>query len=287
MKARLSLRSVFALLPSIVHFSVTASAFLGILSALSAPASAQWENVKSPGIPRTADGKLNLSAPAPRAPDGKPDLSGIWWMPNRGPANTGVPPKYLNNIAADLKPEEVPLQPWAAAQFKQRGADLSRDFPYTRCLPPGVPLISSFPAPWKVIQNPGLVVILYENSTTYRQIFMDGRVLSRDVNPTWMGFSVGHWEGDTLVVETEGFNDKTWLDFSGHPHTESLRVTERFHRRDIGHMDIQITIDDLKAYTKPWSVTIDPELLLDGDLLESVCNENEKDLEHLIPKAPK
>ena len=113
MKARLSLRSVFALLPSIVHFSVTASAFLGILSALSAPASAQWENVKSPGIPRTADGKLNLSAPAPRAPDGKPDLSGIWWMPNRGPANTGVPPKYLNNIAADLKPEEVPLQPWA------------------------------------------------------------------------------------------------------------------------------------------------------------------------------
>ena len=256
MKARLSLRSVFALLPSIVHFSVTASAFLGILSALSAPASAQWENVKSPGIPRTADGKLNLSAPAPRAPDGKPDLSGIWWMPNRGPANTGVPPKYLNNIAADLKPEEVPLQPWAAA-------------------------------PWKVIQNPGLVVILYENSTTYRQIFMDGRVLSRDVNPTWMGFSVGHWEGDTLVVETEGFDDKTWLDFSGHPHTESLRVTERFHRRDIGHMDIQITIDDPKAYTKPWSVTIDPELLLDGDLLESVCNENEKDLEHLIPKAPK
>ena len=131
------------------------------------------------------------------------------------------------------------------------------------------------------------MVILYENSTTYRQIFMDGRVLSRDVNPTWMGFSVGHWEGDTLVVETEGFNDKTWLDFSGHPHTESLRVTERFHRRDIGHMDIQITIDDPKAYTKPWSVTIDPELLLDGDLLESVCNENEKDLEHLIPKAPK
>ena len=128
---------------------------VGILSA--APALAQWENVKNTNIPRTADGKPNLSAPAPRAPDGKPDLSGMWWMPNAGPANTGVPPKYLNNIAADLKPEEVPMQPWAATLFKQRGADFSKDFPYTRCLPTG-PMISSFPAPWKVIQTPGLPV---------------------------------------------------------------------------------------------------------------------------------
>ena len=201
-----------------------------------------------------------------------------------GAGNGDVPPKYLNNIAADLKPEEVPLQPWAAALFKQRGADLSKDFPYTRCLPPGVPMISSFPAPWKIIQNPGLIAILYENSMTYRQIFTDGRVLSKDANPSWMGYSVGHWEGDSLVVETTGFNDKTWLDFLGHPHTDALRVIERFHRRDFGHMDVQFTFDDPKAYTMPWTVKIDPVLLLDGDLFESVCNENEKDLSHLVGK---
>src|SRR3989441_6352075 len=220
-----------------LRFSLT----VGLLTAMSAPVLAQWENVKTPNIPRTADGKPNLSAPAPKAPDGKPDLSGLWWMPARGPANTGIPPKFLNNIAADLKPEEVPLQPWAQDVFKQRGADLSKDFPYTRCLPTGVPLISSFPAPWKLIQTPGLVAILYENSMTYRQIFTDGRVLSKDVDPTYMGYSVGHWEGDTLVVETSGFNDKTWLDFSGHPHTDALRMTERFRRTDFGHMQIQFT----------------------------------------------
>jgi hypothetical protein len=157
---------------------------LGVLSA--APALGQWENVKQANIPRTADGKPNLSAPAPRGPEGKPDLSGMWWMPNPGPANTGIPPKYLNNIAADLKPEEVPMQPWAATLFKQRGADNSKDFPYTFCLPAG-PMIHSFPAPWKVIQSQGLVAILYENSMTYRQIFMDGRVLSTDPDPTFMG----------------------------------------------------------------------------------------------------
>jgi len=267
-----------------LKLNMTAAAVVGVLSMSPAPALAQWEKVKGPNIPRTADGRPNLSAPAPRAADGKPDLSGIWWLPATGAGNGDVPPKYLNNIAADLKPEEVPLQPWAATLFKQRGADLSKDFPYTRCLPPGVPMISSFPAPWKIIQNPGLIAILYENSMTYRQIFTDCRVLSKDANPSWMGYSVGHWEGDSLVVETTGFNDKTWLDFLGHPHTDALRVTERFHRRDVGHMDVQFTFDDPKAYTKPWTVKIDPVLLLDGDLFESVCNENEKDLPHLVGK---
>jgi len=254
---------------------------VAILSA--APALAQWENVTQTNIPRTTDSKPNMSAPAPRTPDGKPDLSGIWWMPNPGPANTFVPPKYLNNIAADLKPEDVPLQPWAAEVFKQRGANLSRDFPYTRCLPSG-PMISSFPAPWKIIQTQSLVVILYENSTIYRQIFMDRRVLSKDADPTFMGYSVGRWEGDTLVVETTGYNDKTWLDFSGHPHTDALRMTERFRRPDFGHLEVQFTFDDPKAYTKPWKVAINPELYLDGDLLESVCLDNEKDRQRLIGK---
>ena len=248
----------------------------------SVPVSAQWENVKGPNIPRGADRKPNLTAPAPRLADGKPDLGGIWFLPGGGQAETGAPPKYLNNLAADMKPEDVPMQPWAAALFKQRGADFSKDFPYSRCLLPGVPMISSFPAPWKLIQNPGLIAILYENSSTYRQIFMDDRVLSKDANPNFMGYSTGRWEGDTLVVETKGFNDKTWLDLLGHPHTEDLRVIERFRRRDIGHMEIQITIDDAKAYTKPWTVKINPVLLLEGDLFESVCNENEKDLPHMV-----
>jgi hypothetical protein len=145
-------------------------------------------------------------------------------------------------------------------------------------------MIHSFPAPWKVIQTPGLVAILYENSMTYRQIFMDGRILSRDPDPTFMGYSVGHWEGDTLVVETAGYNDKTWLDFSGHPHTDALHMTERLHRRDFGHMEVQLTFDDPKAYTKPWTVKIDPVLYQGGELLESVCTENEKDLQHVLGK---
>ncbi len=256
---------------------------VGILSA-SVPLSAQWEKVKGPNVPRGADGKPNLSAPAPRRADGKPDLSGMWWLPAAGGGATGVPPKYLNNLAADLKPEEIPMQPWAAALYKQRRADESKDFPYSRCLLPGVPMISSFPAPWKLIQNPGLIAILYENSSTYRQIFMDGRVLSKDANPNFMGYSTGRWEGDSLVVETTGFNENTWLDLSGHPHSDALRVVERFRRRDSGHMEIQITIDDAKAYTKPWTVKINPILLLEGDLYESVCNENEKDLPHMVGK---
>src|SRR5262249_8621954 len=253
----------------------------GMLSV--APAFAQWDNVPNKNVARIPDGRPNMSASAPRTADGKPDLSGMWWMPNLGPANTGIPPKYLNNIAADLKPEEVPMQPWAAELFKQRGANFSRDFPYTRCLPSG-PMISSFPAPWKVIQAPGLVTILYENSTTYRQIFTDGRVLSKDADPTFMGYSVGHWEGDTFVVETRGYNDKTWLDFSGHPHTDALRMTERYRRTDFGHLEVQFTFDDPKAYTKPWTVTIVPQLYLDGDLLESVCLDNEIDLHRVLGK---
>ena len=262
-----------------LDFSVTVAALAGVLL-MPISAFAQWEKVKPLNLPRAADGKPNLSAPAPRGPDGKPDLSGIWWL-STGRSTETAPPKYLENIAADLKPEEVPFQPWAAALFKERKANLSKDVPYSRCLPPGLPMITSFAAPWKVIQNPGLIAILYENSSTYRQIFMDGRVLSKDANPAWMGYSTGRWDGDTLVVETAGFNDKTWMDFFGHPHTEALRVTERIRRCDVGHLDVQYTFDDPKAYTKPWSVTIHPILLLEGDLYEFVCNENEKDLQHM------
>ena len=249
---------------------VLAAAALAMLGT----ASAQWANKKTPGVPRTADGKLNLSAPAPKLPDGKPDLSGIW--------NPDI--KYLRNIALDLK-GEVPMQPWAEALFKERAAGLhGHEEPDANCLPQGVPKIDIAPVPWKVVHVPGQVVILYEAFTQFRQIFMDGRKLPENPNPIWLGYSVGRWEGDTLVVDSNGFNGKTWLDVDGHPSTEQLRVTEKFRRPDFGHMEIEITIDDPGAYTKPWTVKVASTLMVDTELLEFICGENERDVRHMGPK---
>ena len=233
---------------------------------------AQWLNTKTANVPRTADGKPNLNAPAPKLPDGKPDLTGIW-NPN---------PKYLRNLASDLKPEDVPMQPWAKAVHDDRATGArAKEEPDANCLPQGVPKIDAAPVPWKIIQTPSEIVILYEAFTQFRQIFLDGRKLPEDPNPTWLGYSIGHWEGDTLVVESNGFNGKAWLDQEGHPATEALRVTERYRRKDFGHMEITITIDDPKAYTKPWTVVETPQLMLDTELLEFVCNENEQDIKHI------
>jgi hypothetical protein len=241
--------------------------------ALSMPLAAQWLNYPTPGLPRTPDGKPNLSAPAPKMPDGKPDLSGVWEH-----LNARTTAYYLNGI-------EMPWRPSAEALllFKENTADNQKNNPESRCLPRGVPKADAFDI-HKIVQMPGLVVILYEYQTTFRQIFLDGRELPKDPNPTWMGYSVGHWEGDTLVVESNGFNGKAWLSGQGNPTTDAMRVTERIHRRDFGHMDIQITIDDPKAYTKPWTAEIHPELIPDTELLEFVCNENERDVRHLVGK---
>jgi hypothetical protein len=250
--------------------------YLSVLAllAICAPAPAQWINVPTKGLPRTADGKPNLTAPAPRSADGHPDLAGIW-MPPSG---------YVFNIANAMKPEDVPLQPWAAELYSQRRANESKEDPVGHCIPAGVPRADAVPYPWKILNSPGEMTILYEAVHGYRQIFLDGRELPKDPNPTWMGYSVGHWDGDTLVVDTTGFNDKGWLDNDGKPATDALRVTERFKRKDLGHMDLEITIDDPKAYTKPWKVTEAFRLLPDTELLEYVCNENNKDLEHLVGK---
>jgi hypothetical protein len=236
-------------------------------------ASAQWLNIKTPGIPRMPDGKPNLSAPAPRTQDGKPDLSGLW-KPS---------PPYIGNLASDLK-GDAPFTPWAAALFKQRRATESKDDPTGNCIPGGVPRADAVPYPFKIVNSERMVVILYEAVLSYRQIFTDGRELPRDPNPTWMGYSVGHWEGDALVVETAGFNNQGWLDNDGRPATDALQVIERFRRKDFGHMDIEITINDSKAYTKPWTVTLPVALMADGELIEYICNENNKDLEHLVGK---
>ena len=230
---------------------------------------AQWFNYPTPGVPRLANGTADLRAPAPRTADGKPDLTGVW---------RGAGPLYRFNIAQDLKPEDV--QPWAEALFLQRVRDSRKDSPLARCLPVSVPFHNFFNLT-RIVQTPGLMVILYESpNSPHRTVFTDGRELPKDPNPAWLGYSVGRWEGDTLVITTTGFNDRGWLDSAGHPQTESLRVTERLRRRDFGHMDFEITIDDPKAFTRPFTVKTERLLAADTDLLEDVC-ENERDGRHL------
>jgi hypothetical protein len=255
-------------LPPIRNLLVRGS-MVALLILLCAPTYAQWVNVPRAAIPRMPDGKANLSAPAPRLADGKPDLSGIWVAAARG--------KYVDDIAADLRPEDVPLQPWASAVYEQRkSGTLFREDPTANCLPPGVPRIGATPLAWQVIQTPTFIVILYEAMGTFRHIFLDGREFApmETIEPTWLGYSMGKWDADALVVDTRGFNGKAWLDSRGKPSTDALHVIERFHRKDFGHMDIQITIDDPKAYSKPWTVTQSVNLLPDAVLIEFVCNEN-------------
>jgi hypothetical protein len=264
------------------------------LSATPALLRAQWLNYPTPGIPRTPDGKPNLSAPAPRATDGKPDLSGLWQTASAPPAllerlipgatnGAGEEPlsQYFINILSDFKPEEAPLRPAAAALFEQRAPNFSKQSPLSHCLPEGMPLVEMSPAPYKIIQMPGLTVMLYERDTTYRQVHTDGRKLPDDPQPSWLGYSTGKWENDSLVVDTIGLNDRGWLDARGHTHSEALHLTERFHRLDFGHMDVQLTVDDPQTYTKPFTITLKQRLLPDTDLLESFCAENEKDTSHV------
>jgi hypothetical protein len=202
------------------------------------PATAQWFNYPSKGLPRTADGKPDLSAPAPRTADGKPDLSGIW-MPPSG---------FVFSIATGMKPEDIPLQPWAEALYKTRRENLSIDDPVGHCIMAGVPRADAVPYPWKIINSAGEMAILYEAVHGFRQIFLDGRPLPKDPQPTWMGYSVGHWEGDTLAVDAVGMNDRGWIDAGGHPRTDQAQTIEQFTRPELGKMAIDITIDDPGAY---------------------------------------
>ena len=258
---------------------------------------AQWLNHPTPGIPRTPDGKPNLSAPTPRAADGKPDLTGLWQTESAPPEllerlipgstnGAGEEPlsQYFINIFSDFKLEEEPLLPAAAALFRQRAQNFSKESPLPHCLPEGMPLVEMAPAPYKIVQTPGLTFMLYERDTTSRQVYTDGRKLPDDPQPSWLGYSVGKWDGDWLVVETIGFNDRGWLDARGHTHSEALHLTERFHRLDFGHMEVRLTIDDPKTYTKPFTIQLKQRLQADSDLLESFCAENEKDSHHIDGK---
>ena len=244
-----------------------------IFCATVVPAMAQWSNVRTRGIPRTGEGKVDMSAAAPRISQGKPDLSGIWQADKES----------ANEDLSDGLKNDFPIQPWAEELAKKRQARSAADIPTACCLPAGIPLltISSAAYPFKIVQQPDLIVILYEWFGEVRQVFLDGRTVPANPNPTWLGYSTAWWDGDTLVVDTTGFNGKAWLDAAGHPATEALRITERYQRRDVGHLDVTLRIDDVKAYTRPWVVTLHLHLLPDTELLEFVCNENERDLRHL------
>jgi hypothetical protein len=264
-----------------------------VLTLALASADAQWLNYRDPRIPRAADGRPNLSAPARRT-NGKPDLSGLWQAERTplselvrvlGPGLPQIQPdfnditKHVMNVFWDVKRGEEPLRPEGAAITEQRQKS-GRDFQSAYCLPGSLPA-AMFIINFKMIQAPGEIVVISGNGDPARQIYTDGRRLPKDPLPSWMGSSVGHWEGDTLVVETTGFNERAWLDGSGHPRSEAMRITERYRRRDFGHMELELTFDDAKYYTRPFGFKTALTLVPDDDVLEYVCTENEKDSSHL------
>ena len=272
-----------------------------LLAAL--PLAAQWPDYKAAGIPRTPDGKVNLTAPAPKTPDGHPDLSGIWDLrgtaprpagpgranggPPKGappPLPPGTPPMAtFKDIGAGFK-GGLPLTSWAEDLLKSRKSENSKDNPDAHCLPLGLMQLHMHPQPRKIVQTPGLIVMLYEAQGGIRQIFTDGRPLPADAEPWWYGYSIGHWEGDTLVVETNGFRNDVWLDIDGSPLTESGKMTERMTRLNYGTLQTDVTIEDPKAYTKPFTVRVLHHLLPDTDLIEFICTENDRSGPHLVGK---
>ena len=274
-----------------------------ILATGSLPLVAQWPDYAGPGVPRTSDGKPNLSGPTPKTADGKPDLSGIWQYqrPPEPPGQAAAPPpaqapspndniiplavrrSQFWNLGASFK-DGLPFQPWAAELHRQRVETNSKDNPDAHCLPLGVMQLHTHGQPRKIVQTPGLIVIMYEANSGLRQIFTDGRPMPKDPEPWWYGYSIGKWEGDTLVVESAHFRDLGWLDVEGSPLTDQGRIIERFRRPDYGHLEIEVTIDDPKAYTKPWTVTVHQRILPDTDLIEFVCQENDKAGPHLVGK---
>lgn len=268
---------------------------IAVLLLFTVAATGQWLHYKDPSVPRTTDGRPKLSARAPRTRDGKPDLSGVWHVQPTSLAelkrlfgddvdDIQVPgmeadtiSKYAINILLDLKPDENIVRPVAQEIMKARQ---SMALPSGACLPIGYPLDALVSEYTKIIQTPRLMAMMIENDSITRQIHLDGRALPRDPLPTWFGYSTGKWEGDTLVVETAGFNDKAWLDLAGHPRSEAMHLTERLRRPDFGHMEVVYTFEDPKMYTRPFSIQVTEELQPDSDVLEYVCAENEKDHAH-------
>ena len=273
---------------------IVAVALLGVCAS---PLLAQWPRYRVPAVPRTAAGAPDLNAPAPRTPDGKPDLSGIWEnfrKPGDAPVRSvnaqffdDRPPSLVNefrDIGENVK-GGLPLQPWAAALKQQRTAEHSKDNPDAHCLPLGLMQLHTHPDPRRIVQTPSLVVFLYEANYGVRQIHVDGRPApNNDPQPWWYGYSRGRWDGDTFVVETTNFRDGGWLDVNGSPLTDAGKMTERFRRPNYGTLTIDITVDDPKAYTRPWSVSLTQRLMVDSEMLEFICLENEQSSKHYVAK---
>ncbi len=278
-----------------------AAACVLVTSAMAVPAFAQWPPYLPLDTPKTADGKPNLEAPAPRTPDGKPDLSGVWENrfnfgsagrgrggatppPPTTPADGSPPVASFFNIGAGI-PGGLPFRPWAKELLDKRRAENDKDNPDAHCLPMGLLQFHEHIQPRKIVQTRDVIIIIYEANYGLRQIFTDGRPLPKsDPQPWWYGYSVGHWEGDELVVETTGLRDEGWLDIWGSPLTDQAKVTERYRRPNLGSLQIDVTIDDPKAYTKPFTVRFNQRLMPDGELIEFICNENEQSSKHLVGK---
>ncbi|HZI79612.1 MAG TPA: hypothetical protein VFD69_08865 [Vicinamibacterales bacterium] len=261
---------------------------------------AQWVNYPTPGLPRGKDGKVLLNAPAPRAKDGKPDLSGVWHVQPTGLAEMkrlfgndvdalDVPgmeahtiSKYGISVLIDFTPGESPLRKDVAAEVTKANRHESGLDNLARCLPGSIPLATMLSEFTKIVQTPGLTLVMHELDNATRQVYTDGRPFPADPNPSWLGYSTGGWERDTLVVETIGFNGKAPLDIAGNPRSERMRITERYRRRDVGHLDVDITFEDPVIYTRPFTIKVTHELQPDTDVLEYFCNENEKDQIHIL-----
>ncbi len=256
-------------------------------SLASDPLAAQWLNYPTAGVPRKADGNVNMVAPTPRMPDGKPDFSGIW-ISDRTPEGEDTPSDASNltssplmaNIGADLE-GGLPYQSWLVPIVKERTANLAIDDPHIRCLPDNFLRAYGLPHMLKFVHKPDLLVVLNEMNAGYRQVFTDARPLPEDPAPSWQGYSSARWSGDTLVIDTIGVRDDTWIDWNGSVLTEAGKVREEIRRPDFGHLEIQVTVDDPKAYTKPWTVTLKQRIVVDAELIDEICLENEQFVERM------
>ncbi len=287
---------------------ITAAAMILATALTAIPAAAQWVKYPTPGVPRKAGGKVDMFAPAPRLADGKPDFSGIWTTaePARrtealsspkeraasgkdsrvpdadtpgDPANvTGS--RQMGNLGVDME-GGLPYQPWLVPLVKERTENMAKDDPHVRCLPDNFIRAYGMPHLLKLVQTPNLLLTLNEMNAGYRQVFTDGRPLPKDPTPSWQGYSSGKWSGDTLVVDTIGLRDDTWIDWNGSVVTEAAKIREQFRRPDFGHLEIQVTVDDPKAYTKPWTVTLRQRIVVDAELVDEICLENEQSFKHL------
>ena len=263
-------------------------AVIAFLGALPPSLQAQWLKYPTPGIPRLLDGSPNLSAPTPRTADGKPDLSGVWDIehnrpcPPDGCGDMMIGQEFVN-IGWSLK-DGLPYQQWARDLVKARMALNGMDDPTSHCRSAGIVKTHTTPLFRKIVQTPGVILLLSERDTTFRQIFTDGRPLPAIDKPSANGYSTGKWEGDALVVTSAGFTDGLWLDRNGSPLTEAAKITERLRRVSYGKLEIELTVDDPKAYTAPWTVKLNQFLAPDTDLLEYICSENERDAQHLVGK---